>query len=148
MDLKSLWFVIIAVLFGGFFVLRDFHRDHLHDGRHSVVSNHFNDVSAHRVFRVDPVNRHNGRTYAGVGAPKANNFIGTGVQRSPERIFNNRPPTRPGSVTPQKKRDGQRTCVKRIPRQQSISAEQGLQSTSWSGQDVCPAFRDAFWRRG
>ncbi len=90
------------VWFGGFFVLRDFHRDHWRDGRHSIVSNHFNDVSAHRVFRVDPVNRHNGRTFAGVGAPKANNFIGTGVQRSPERIFNNRRPSGQGLVAPQK----------------------------------------------
>jgi hypothetical protein len=95
-----------GVWFGGFFVLNDFHRNHFHNGRVSVISNHFNDVSAHRVFRVDPVNRSSGRTFAGVGAPRANNFIGTGVQRSPERVFNSRSSQRTGSVSTQSGRTG------------------------------------------
>jgi hypothetical protein len=37
---------------------------------------------------VDPVNRLGGRTFAGIGAPRANNFIRTGVKGSPEKIFN------------------------------------------------------------
>lgn len=74
--------------FGGFFVLNDFHR-HFRDHDHGVfVSNHFNDVRSHRIFRVDPVNRFRGRTFAGIGAPRANNFISTGVKGSSERIFN------------------------------------------------------------
>jgi hypothetical protein len=89
-----------GIWFGGFFVLHDFHRNFIHNGRSFAVSNHFNDVAAHRVFRVDPVNRASGRTFAGVGAPRANNFIGTGVQRAPERIFNNRSVPRTGSVSP------------------------------------------------
>jgi hypothetical protein len=89
-----------GVWFGGFFVLHDFHRNFVRGGRSFAVSNHFNDVNAHRVFRVDPVNRASGRTFAGVGAPRANNFIGTGVQRAPERIFNSRAVPRTGSVSP------------------------------------------------
>jgi hypothetical protein len=89
-----------GVWFGGFFVLHDFHRNFVRNGRSFAVSNHFNDVAAHRVFRVDPVNRARGRTFAGVGAPRANNFIGTGVQRAPERIFNSRSVPRTGSVSP------------------------------------------------
>jgi hypothetical protein len=74
--------------YGGFFILHDFHRPFREDGRVAFVSNHFNDVRAHRVFRVDPVNRFSGKTLAGIGAPRANYFINTGVKRSPERIFN------------------------------------------------------------
>jgi hypothetical protein len=74
--------------FGGFFILNDFHRHFRDHDRGIFISNHFNDVRSHRVFRVDPVNRFRGRTFAGIGAPRANNFISTGVKGSPERIFN------------------------------------------------------------
>ncbi|MGD1075822.1 MAG: hypothetical protein ABR903_07050 [Thermodesulfovibrionales bacterium] len=74
--------------FGGFFVLRDFQKPFREGGHVASVSNHFNDAGAHRVFRVDPVNRYNGKTFAGIGAPRGNYFITTGVQRAPERIFN------------------------------------------------------------
>ena len=77
-----------GIWFGGFFILHDFHRHYREDGHVHIVSNHFNDIRAHRVFRVDPVKRFNGRTFPGIGAPRANYFINTGVQRSPERIFN------------------------------------------------------------
>jgi len=74
--------------FGGFFILHDFHRPFRADGHLFFFSNHFNDIRAHRVFRIDPVHRFNGRTFAGIGAPRSNNFINPGVQRAPERIFN------------------------------------------------------------
>jgi hypothetical protein len=51
------------------------------------VSNHFNDVRFHRAFRVDPLTRFTGRTFAGIGAPRSGNFISTGVPRSEMRIF-------------------------------------------------------------
>ena len=74
--------------FGGFFVLHDFHK-HIRENGHVVaVTNHFRDAKTNRVFRVDPENRFSGRTFAGIGAPKANTFVNTGIQRAPERVFN------------------------------------------------------------
>jgi hypothetical protein len=81
--------------FPGFFVLNDFHRVvHVHN-RAVFVSNHFNDVRVHRVFRVDPVTRFNGRTFAGIGAPRGGGFVSTGVPKSDRRIFNAPPRTAP-----------------------------------------------------
>ena len=74
--------------FGGFFVLHDFHRHFREEGHVYVVSNHFNDVNAHRVFRIDPLNRLNGKTFAGIGAPGSSRYINSGVQKAPERVFN------------------------------------------------------------
>jgi hypothetical protein len=79
--------------FGGYFILNDFHRffrdrDYLGEHNH-FVSNHFNDVNAHHVFRIDPITRMHGRTFEGIGAPHGSNFIHTGVKESPARIFNN-----------------------------------------------------------
>ncbi len=74
--------------FGGFFILHDFHRHFREHGHVFTCTNHFNDVRANRVYRIDPVNRFSGRTFAGIGAPRSNNFIGTGVRRAPERVFN------------------------------------------------------------
>jgi hypothetical protein len=84
--------------FPGFFVLNDFHRTIIVDNRVRFISNHFNDVRGHRVFRIDPVTRFNGRTFAGIGVTRSNAFISTGVPRSERRIFNG-PRTRvpPGS---------------------------------------------------
>ena len=46
--------------FGGFFVLHDFHRHvHFHN-RLVVVTNHAVHAANHRVFAVDPANRHHG----------------------------------------------------------------------------------------
>ena len=50
--------------------------------------NHFNGIGAHRVFRIDPVERFRGRTFAGIGVPYRRGFISTGVPRSERRIFN------------------------------------------------------------
>jgi hypothetical protein len=74
--------------FPGYFILNDFHRPvHIHN-RVFFVSNHFNDVRRHRVFRVDPVARFNGRTFAGIGVSDRRGFISTGVPRSQRAIFN------------------------------------------------------------
>jgi hypothetical protein len=74
--------------FPGFFILHDFHRHLFVHGRVLFVSNHFNDIRVHRIFRVDPVSRFNGKTFAGIGAPRTGNFISTGVPRSDRVIFN------------------------------------------------------------
>ncbi len=72
----------------GFFVLRDFHRVVPVNGRVVVFTNHFRDVKHHRAFRIDPVDRFHGRTFAGIGAPHRRDFISTGVPRSSHTIFN------------------------------------------------------------
>jgi hypothetical protein len=87
---RGLWFP-------GFFVLRDFHKVFLVDGRVVRCSNHFNDRRLHRVFRVDPVARVKGATYAGIGAPRGGRFINTGVARSDLTVFN-APTSRHGGV--------------------------------------------------
>ncbi|MGD0662907.1 MAG: hypothetical protein ABSD38_33050 [Syntrophorhabdales bacterium] len=74
--------------FPGFYILHDFHRVILFNGRPCFVSNHFNDVSVHRVFRVDPRARFSSRTYAGIGAPPGRSFISTGVPGESRAIFN------------------------------------------------------------
>ena len=73
--------------FPGFFILHDFHRTVFFHNRVVFISNHFNDIRSNRVFRVDPLTRFRGRTFAGIGAPRSGNFIPTGVPRSEERIF-------------------------------------------------------------
>ena len=74
--------------FAGFFILQDFHRIVYVNNRTVFISNHFNDVREHRVFRVDAVSRFHGSTFAGIGAPHGGNFISTGVQKSERTIFN------------------------------------------------------------
>ena len=74
--------------FPGFFVLNDFHRTIFVNRRVHFVSNHFNDVRAHRVFRIDPVGRFRGRTFAGIGVTNRRGFLATGVPRSDRTIFN------------------------------------------------------------
>jgi hypothetical protein len=83
--------------FPGFFILHDFHRPFRVHNRVHFISNHFNDVRRHRVFRVDPGARFNGRTFAGIGVQgRTRNFIPTGVPRGERRIFN-RPGPAPSS---------------------------------------------------
>ncbi|HEY6838870.1 MAG TPA: hypothetical protein VI389_09020 [Geobacteraceae bacterium] len=74
--------------FPGFFILHDFHRTVFVGHRVAFVSNHFNDIRRHRVFRIDPVTRFNGRTFAGIGVSNRRGFISTGVPRGDRRIFN------------------------------------------------------------
>jgi hypothetical protein len=108
--------------FGGFFILNDFHRHFIgHDGGF-FVSNHFNDVRAHRVFRVDPLKRFSGRTFAGIGAPRANSFISTGVKGSPARIFNRDRSFGPRSGTDTLRSQASRTGAVRQPSMSSRSA--------------------------
>jgi len=79
----------VGFWFPGYFILNDFHRVvHVRD-RTVFVSNHFNDVRSHRMFRIDPVSRFRGSTFAGIGVTRTRRFIPTGVQRSERRIFNN-----------------------------------------------------------
>ncbi|MGA2330603.1 MAG: hypothetical protein ABSG75_02475 [Syntrophales bacterium] len=73
--------------FPGFFVLHDFHSIIVVNNRVVFVSNHFNDVRKHRVFRIDPEARFNGRTFAGIGVRNKKGFISTGVPHSETRIF-------------------------------------------------------------
>jgi len=75
--------------FPGFFVLHDFHRTVVINKRVVFVSNHYNDVRKHRVFRIDPGARFNGRTFAGIGVRNKKGFITTGVPRSETKIFHN-----------------------------------------------------------
>lgn len=74
--------------FPGFFILRDFHRHVSIRGHFVICSNHFNDVSRHRMFRIDPVDRFHGKTFAGIGVNAARGFISTGAPRSSHTIFN------------------------------------------------------------
>jgi hypothetical protein len=74
--------------FGGFFILRDFHKVVIINKRVVVFTNHFTHIRNHRVLRIDPVHRFNGRTFRGIGAPRTRTFISTGVSRSDRRIFN------------------------------------------------------------
>ncbi len=71
----------------GFFVLHDFHRHIIVNGRVVFVSNHFNDLKRHRVFRIDPVARFSGKTFAGIGVSRTKGFISTGVPGSARTIF-------------------------------------------------------------
>ena len=83
--------------FPGFFILHDFHRTIFVGHRAVFMSNHFNDVRANRVFRVDPLARFNGRTFAGIGVSHRRGFISTGIRGSDRRIFNgSRVQTAPG----------------------------------------------------
>jgi hypothetical protein len=77
--------------FGGYFMLHDFHRHFREHGHVYTVTNHFRDANANRVFRIDPEKRFQGRTFAGIGAPRSSNLVNTGVRSAPERIFNGSP---------------------------------------------------------
>ena len=82
--------------FPGFFILNDFHRPVFIGHRWGFISNHFNDFRAHRVFRIDPVERFRGRTFAGIGVSSRRGFISTGLPNSERRVFN-APRTRGGA---------------------------------------------------
>ena len=71
----------------GYYILGDFHRVmHVHNSV-VVVSNHFVDRRTNRMFRIDPVRRFNGRTYGGIGVPRASKrFMITGT-RGDNRAF-------------------------------------------------------------
>lgn len=74
--------------FPGFFILHDFHRViHVHR-RVVVITNHFNEFGTHRAFRIDPLERFRGKTFAGIGVSRPKDFFSTGVPRSERTIFN------------------------------------------------------------
>ncbi len=77
--------------FPGFFVLHDFHLTVTVNRRVAFVSNHFRDISNNRVLRIDPVARFNGKTFAGIGAPRSRDFLPTGTPGSDRKIFNEPP---------------------------------------------------------
>ena len=85
--------------FPGFFILNDFHRTVFIHNRPFFVSNHFNDIRRHRVFRIDPADRFHGRTFAGIGVTHSRGFISTGVPRSGRVIFNGSRRTSPSGVS-------------------------------------------------
>jgi hypothetical protein len=74
--------------FPGYFILVDFHRViHVHN-RVEVITNHFVDHRANRVFRIDPVRRFNGRTFGGIGVPRNSRpFIIEDARGENEMIF-------------------------------------------------------------
>jgi hypothetical protein len=74
--------------FPGFFILRDFDRHVFVHNHFKRFSNHFNDIRRNHLFRIDPVERFHGRTFAGIGVRQSRGFISTGVQHSPQTIFN------------------------------------------------------------
>jgi len=74
--------------FPGFFVLHDFHKVIIVHNRPVFVTNHFSRFGTPGVFRVDPVQRFNGRTFAGIGAPRSGRFLSTGIERAPHTVFN------------------------------------------------------------
>jgi len=95
--------------FPGFFILHDFHRVvHFHH-RTGFVSNHFNDFRNHRVFRIDPVDRFRGRTFAGIGAPRRGRFISPGVRNGPSSIFNRNRTSPPSGIRTFRAPSGGRT---------------------------------------
>lgn len=81
--------------FPGYFILRDFHRHVFIHNHYVLFTNHYNDINRNHVFRIDAVDRYHGRTYAGIGVKSSSGFISTGVQNSPQRVFNS---TRGGNV--------------------------------------------------
>lgn len=86
--------------FPGFFILHDFHRVVHVQKKVVVIRNHFHDDRSNRTFRIDPVERFRGRTFAGIGVSRTKNFIPTGVPRSERTIFNGRRAERmPSGVT-------------------------------------------------
>ena len=113
--------------FPGFFVLNDFHRTIVVNQRVVFVSNHFRDVRAHRVFRIDPVRRFNGRTFAGIGVTDRRGFIATGVPRSDRTIFNG---SRTRSATP--------SMRSFVPRSQSVGRS-GISSGRGNGTRIAPS---------
>ncbi len=86
--------------FPGFFILHDFHRVVHVRNRVVVITNHFNEFRTHHAFRIDPVERFRGKTFAGIGVSRPRNFIPTGIPKSERTIFNGPHATRPAGVTP------------------------------------------------
>ena len=89
-------FFYFGLWFPGYYILHDFHRVVVVRGRPVFISNHFS-AGPQRVFRIDPVARFNGRTYAGIGAPRTGHFLSTGIPRSDRTVFHSSHYMRGGS---------------------------------------------------
>ncbi len=102
--------------FPGFFILNDFHRVIPRHRRVVVITNHFRDVRNNRAFRVDPVERFRGKTFAGIGVSRPKDFLQTGVPRGERTIFNGPSATRmpAGVAPPPSMRGGERVAP--VPR--------------------------------
>ncbi len=74
--------------FSGFFILNDFHRQCFFGNGVFFVSNHFRDFRSNRVFRINPVGRFHGRTFAGIGVNNRHGFNSAGVQRGGRHDLN------------------------------------------------------------
>jgi hypothetical protein len=74
--------------FPGFFILHDFHRIVHRHKKVVVITNHFNEIRSHHVFRIDPMERFRGRTFGGIGMPRHRDSIPTGIPSSERKIFN------------------------------------------------------------
>lgn len=107
--------------FPGFFILNDFHRVVHVRNRVVIITNHFNELRTHNAFRIDPVERFRGKTFAGIGVSRPRDFIQTGIPKSERTIFNGLRGTRMpagGTVTPTS-RGGER--ISPVPRGETIS---------------------------
>jgi hypothetical protein len=80
--------------FPGFFVLRDFHRQH----GHGFVSNHFMYAPSNRFVRVDPVTRVHGGTLASASAARGGNFVHTTISRN--NVTSGLPASVPRTISP------------------------------------------------
>ena len=89
-------FFYFGFWFPGYYILHDFHRVVVVGGRPVFISNHFT-AGGNRVFRIDPVGRFHGRTYAGIGAPRTGHFLATGIPRSDRTVFHSSHYMRGGS---------------------------------------------------
>ena len=90
-------FFYFGFWFPGYYILHDFHRVVVVGGRPVFISNHFS-AGANRVFRIDAVARFNGRTYAGIGAPRTGRFLSTGIPGSDRTVFHGSHYMRGGGV--------------------------------------------------
>jgi hypothetical protein len=78
--------------FSGFFILRTFHRTIFVNGKVKFVTNTFHVFRKHALFRIDPIARFNGKSYAGIGVSQGKGFIETGIIGSGRRVFNSPQP--------------------------------------------------------
>jgi hypothetical protein len=127
----------VDFFFPGFFILIDFHRTLIVNGSVFVVTNSFIDPVTSRVFRIDPVQRFSGRTFAGIGAANARGMLSTGIPRASERVFN-RPRTQPSA--------GGRAIAPSTRRRTTTRAAHGGRFTSPSGgrgRAMAPSSRGA-----
>jgi hypothetical protein len=95
--------------FPGFFILNNFHRTIFVNDRVEFVSNKFRDFRVHRLYRIRPAARLNGKTFAGIGVSDKRGFIDMGIRGSEKSIFNRShiwPDTDDSSSKPSRRKAG------------------------------------------